>query len=136
MSYKFDEDGGHYIIDDYGCNVRAIQVIPQSEDETTAYFYSLDILTKFNDPSEESTGVFDLENIEEASILEIHSQKYYNEPEDALMDGFGALEYLGFGGNQKIPMIIQNWNSKNEDYDSVNVEFDGKDVKYLQNDDE
>lgn len=135
MSYKFDEHGGHYIIDDYGCNVRAIQVIPQSENENPAYFYSLDILTNFNEVGEESVHVFDLENLEEASILEIYSQKYYNEPEDALMDGYAALEYLGFGSEQNIPMIIQRWNVETEDYDIVNVEFDGKDVKYVQNSD-
>lgn len=129
MSLRTQDENGRetLIVNEYYCNVRATQ-LPLLEAET--YFFTLDILTGFTDNEDEDVDFQELmEDQSKGTVIEIQSQNYYNSGEDALMEAYGMVDFLGFiPPDGKLQMSIEK--IENDQYYSIPVIFDGKDMYY------
>jgi hypothetical protein len=63
-------------------------------------------------------------------LIDIHSQQSYETFQDALLDCYGIIEYLGFGitdRDNSANISVNHWNENEERYDEEIVQFDGRD---------
>ena len=63
-------------------------------------------------------------------LFEIYSQKSYTSYKDALQDGYGILEYLGFviqDKNIRVQFNISSWNNELQQFVEGSIYFDGFD---------
>jgi hypothetical protein len=64
------------------------------------------------------------------TLLEISGQRIYETYKDALQDGYGVLEYLGYviqDQNNRLQFSVSSWNKKTQTFDEQLVFFDGFD---------
>ena len=90
----------------YKCSISAYE-LPSKE----GWFFTLELLS------------------EENSLYEIAGQRIYKSFQDAILDGFGAIEYLGFSLSTKsrAELSINAWDAENEEYTESFTYFDGLD---------
>lgn len=113
----------------YECSMSAY------ENPTGGWIYSLQYLTK-NPKSKKVQFNFmqevdkDIKNPIPNSVFEIYGQKIYKTYKDALQDGYGVLEYLGFvipDRTKRAVFCIHKWDKEKETFKEESVYFDGYD---------
>jgi hypothetical protein len=100
-------ESNYICVTDYNCSMSAYQ-----DPDDMVWRFALEIFT------------------EDEKLIDIHSQQTYQTYQDALLDCYGIIEYLGFGviDRKKCAQIVVNfWDETNEQFDEQLVYFDGLD---------
>jgi hypothetical protein len=98
-------------------------------DYVGAYEYNC-AMSAHDDP-EDGSWYFALELFtEDNRLIDIHSQHTFQTYQDALLDCYGIIEYLGFSitdKNELARVSVNHWNDAEDKYDEEIIFFDGYD---------
>ena len=120
--------------------VNEIELIPDTleseadnENSELDYILALDYncaMSAHEDPEDKSWHFAVELFTDDNKLIDIHSQHTFQTYQDALLDCYGIIEYLGFSITEKDELArisINHWNENEEKYEEETIFFDGCD---------